>query len=281
MRLWSRLKRGWRVGATGVGVLRSEPRLMAFPVAAILVLSALGGLAVLAALQFPSGLVALADRGLSVTTATGLLAFFLASFVTTTVWTFFAAALVHCTAGVFRGGNPSVQDGLAAAWRARRKIVAWGLVAATVSVLFRLLEEWTSGRRLLRSVLGFTWTVLTFFVVPVIVLEDLGVRESVRESGRVFVETWGETASATVGATVVLVAGTLALTAALSVGFVLAAGSPTALGVLVVAAFVLFLLQVPAVLTVATAVKTALYLCARDDEVPAALADVDVAAAVE
>lgn len=230
----------------------------------------------------PTGSVAAAilDQGVLIWAIVSLVGLLVASVLVTTVSTFFSAAFVHCTAAVLRGGNVSIRAGLGAAWRTRRKILVWGVVAGTAAVVVRVLESWSVGEQMVASWFGFAWSVLTYFVVPVLVLEDLDVRETVRESGRTFAETWGETASANVGATLFLVAGMLAATVVLSVGFVLAAGSPSALAILTLVFFAFFLLQFPAALTLGAVVKTALYLYAREGEMPATFDDVNVADAV-
>ena len=54
--------------------------------------------------------------------------------------------------------------------------------------------------------LGVAWNVLTFFVVPVLLYEPVGVRGSIKRSASLFKQRWGEqfTGNATIGLVLVL-----------------------------------------------------------------------------
>jgi hypothetical protein len=43
------------------------------------------------------------------------------------------------------------------------------------------------------SLLGMAWTLLTFFVVPVMIFENKSVFESIKSSAHLLKKTWGET----------------------------------------------------------------------------------------
>jgi hypothetical protein len=47
--------------------------------------------------------------------------------------------------------------------------------------------------KIIVGLIGAAWSLATFFVVPVLVLEQEGVRESFWQSVEVFKKTWGET----------------------------------------------------------------------------------------
>lgn len=126
---------------------------------------------------------------------------FVALAVSSVFGIFFNAAIVHCAAQYFRGETPSVRDGLERAWAVRTAVVKWGAVSATIGTLLLIAEDNVPGvGSLTRSVLDLTWGVLTFFVVPVIVIEGTGgLRPGLRQSGGVFKRTWGESVTAVVG----------------------------------------------------------------------------------
>jgi hypothetical protein len=274
MGIWARLKQGWRLGIASVRIVVSEPELLAFPVMSIVALGIVGLVAFL--LTPVTGAVQdLAASGS--TTGYVLLAAgaFLVAFVVTTTSTFFAAGLVYCASQVFRGEDPDVREGLRAAWEARAKIVAWGLIAATVAVVVRAIERRGQGGQIVAALFGVAWGVLTYFVVPVMVLEDVGVREMFEESARTFRETWGEYAGASVGVGLVFLLALVAAVGVLILGVLLFSFSVTLI-VLLVVGFVLFvLLLMPAAQAVTGVVKTALYVYARDDEVPEQFAGED------
>jgi len=61
-------------------------------------------------------------------------------------------------------------------------------------LILRSLEErfgWLGD--LIVGLIGVAWGAITFFVVPVILFEPLGVIESVKRSGSIFKQRWGET----------------------------------------------------------------------------------------
>lgn len=280
MGFFSRLRRGWRLGVRSVRIVVSEPELLAFPVLSTAALLVVGIVAFLLT-PVETAVVDLVSAGGPTGYVLVTLGVFVAAFVTTTVSTFFAAGLVHCAAMVFRGEEPDVRDGLAAAWRARWKIVTWGLIAATVSVVVRAIERRGRGGQLVAALLGVAWGILTYFVVPVMVLEDVGVREMFRESARTFRETWGEYAGASVGVGVVFLLAFVAAVGLLIVGVVLFSFSTAALALLVLGFFAFVLLLLPTAQAVSGVVKTALYVYARDGEVPDAFAGEDFANAFE
>jgi hypothetical protein len=63
------------------------------------------------------------------------------------------------------------------------------------------------------SLLGVAWSLLTFFVVPVLLYEPLGVGASIKRSASIFKQKWGEqvVGNATIGLAMFLVGVALAL----------------------------------------------------------------------
>ncbi len=62
--------------------------------------------------------------------------------------------------------------------------------------------------RIIFGIIGIAWTVLTFFVVPVLLYEEVGVGEAIKRSGSIFRQRWGEQfiGNATIGLAIFLVA---------------------------------------------------------------------------
>jgi hypothetical protein len=101
--------------------------------------------------------------------------------------------------------------------------IAVGLVLQVIADRFRLAGT------LVSNLLGLAWNLGTMFVIPVIALEDLPVRESLRRSASIFKSKWGESvvAQGTVGLAVMLAAFpamlVVALFAAISVPLAISA----------------------------------------------------------
>jgi hypothetical protein len=117
---------------------------------------------------------------------------------------FFNAALIFCTLFHFRNIPIRVRDGLRAATRRLPQLLGWALVSATVGLLLKVIETGDNRAgglvgRLISGVLGTTWTVLTYFVVPVLVVERVGPLRAVGRSAQILRETWGEALGGRVG----------------------------------------------------------------------------------
>ena len=106
---------------------------------------------------------------------------------------FFNTALASCALRVCAGETPSLGDGLAMAVRRLPQIVAWSLVSATVGLLLKIIEN--SNKHvgaIVAAILGTAWTVLTFFVVPVLAAEGVGPVDAFKKSLNTLKQTWGE-----------------------------------------------------------------------------------------
>lgn len=262
----TRLKTGWGLAMDSVGVLRDEPELAAFPFVA--------GVAGLVYLALLFGVVTVAG----VHGAGTYVVLFALYFGTTFVASFFTAGLVHETREAFEGRDPSVRSGLDAAWANVGTLLAWALVSASVGVVVRAVEN-RSGivGDLLAGLFSVAWSILTYFVVPVIVFEDVGIADAISRSGTTFKETWGETAGAGfgVGLVTVLFVGLAVLVtavlfvAASSVGSAVGVGGALAVGV------VLVVLAYLASVTLGAIARTALYVYATEGKTPDKFENVD------
>jgi hypothetical protein len=113
--------------------------------------------------------------------------------ITYTIAFFFQAALVAGACERMRGGDPTLGSAIRAASQRLGTIVLWAVVAATVGMVLRSIQErsqWLG--KLVVGLLGAAWSLATFFVVPVIVMERQGVKGSVGRSWALFKKTWGE-----------------------------------------------------------------------------------------
>ena len=106
---------------------------------------------------------------------------------------FFNAALASCVLRKLEGRPVSILEGLQDAATLFPQILGWALLSATIGVMLKTIER-RSGfiGGLVTKVLGLTWTVLTFLVVPVLVAERVGPVEAVRGSIQIVRQRWGE-----------------------------------------------------------------------------------------
>jgi hypothetical protein len=221
-----KLRRSWRLMVASLNLLRRNRGLLLLPLvsgASILVLLGLvlgGGVLVLLPHLRGGDHVELVLQGWQAWAAFGILAvtYLLCSFIAI----FFNSALVGCTLRQLEGKPCSVRDGLRMAWERRGAIFGWALLYSAVGVLLSWLEERLSAlpfvgaliSKIILRLVGATWTLVTFLIVPVIVFEEQpSVWARVRRSVGLFKRTWGEQILGRVGIGTVL--GLLFLVAAL------------------------------------------------------------------
>ncbi len=114
--------------------------------------------------------------------------------VTYAIGIFFQAAVIAGATERMRGGDPTVGSALAAAGRRLGAILMWAVVAATVGVVLRAIQDRVGFiGKIIVGLVGAAWSLATFFVVPVLVLEDRTAGESFTRSVDLFKKTWGET----------------------------------------------------------------------------------------
>jgi hypothetical protein len=193
-----RFKTGFVLTKQSVEMLWNNPRLAVFPA-----VSGAASLAFIAALLAPLLGVFVLDADGAVAVV-GLLTVAGLYLGTAFISAFFAAALVDQTRAVLDGDEPSLRQGVRAAWGVKRQLFVWAIISATVGfVLDTINESSNSGvTQIISAVIGMAWTVLTFFVVPVIVFERPSVRGMFTRSGELFKQTYGETPISLIGTAV-------------------------------------------------------------------------------
>jgi hypothetical protein len=112
-----------------------------------------------------------------------------ASFITI----FFNCALAACVQLRFAGQDATLGDGLRRAASRVHTILLWSIVSATVGRVLDLLEQRAGFvGRLVVAFVGVGWSMATFLMVPVLVMEQQGVMDSIRRSASLLRQTWGE-----------------------------------------------------------------------------------------
>jgi hypothetical protein len=270
MSFFNRIANGWSLAKASLKVLRLDPELMLFPLA-----SAVACLVVVASFALP--LFGMGGDYLDVITddkVTGgdILAYvllFLFYFVNYFVIIFFNSALVACAIIRFKGGDPTVMDGIKAATSAIHYIALWALVAATVGLILKIVESRSENvGRIVAGLLGAAWSMLTFFVVPILVVEHQKPWEAFKRSKNIMFKSWGETLASSFSlglfnlivflvAAVPIVAGVMLVSSVGALGYAL-----IAVGILLVIAGVLCVSALDSILL------AGLYIYAEEGVVP-------------
>ena len=184
---------------------------------------------------------------------------------------FFNAALVSCALMRFNGGEPTLGDGLRAASLRLPQILLWALVSATVGVLLKAVENvHEKAGAILSALLGTAWTVVTYFVVPVLVVEKAGPFAAIGRSTAILKKTWGESLVGHFGlGLITLLLALPGLLLLIGGVLLLATGKMVALGLVVLALGVIGLLMASAAGTALQGIfVSALYQYATHGEAP-------------
>ncbi len=246
-------------------VLKSHPQLALFPL-----ISAIASILVMASFAYPGFIVFhnMHDRSdMGIAQYGFMFAFYL---VTYFVVIFFNVGLVTCAKGVFYGEPATFKDGMRNAMAHLGSILFYALIASTVGMILRMISE-RSGviGRLLISLIGMAWTLVTYFVVPVMAVEHRNPIEAIKESGAMLKKTWGE--NIVVNGGINLVFGLLMMLAfvPLAGGIFLAASGTLLVGITLIIGAVLFFIVMALMSATLTGVfQTALYLYARTGQLP-------------
>jgi len=193
------LARGLHLTWTSLKLLSKDPNLLALPLLA-LVLNGFVWLVVLVSLW-----------GLGFPPWSPYSSFLywellVAYLVTNFLGAYFMAAILAASHARLDGRRPTVAEGVRAANGCLFRLLAWSLVASTLGVLLRLASlRYDGASRAVARVLGYTWPIASVFVLPAIVLEDLGPLKGFRRSRAILRDTWGSKASGILGTGAVFV----------------------------------------------------------------------------
>ncbi len=276
--MFDRIATSFQLARSSWDVLRRDKQLLLFPV-----VSGIGCTLILISFMVPvsvfashGGFDAFKDANGNVQPPwwfyVGLFAFYFCNYF---VVVFCNAGLISCAIMRFNGETPTLGDGFRAAASRLPQILAWALVSATVGVLLKAVE---GGHKrvgeFISAILGTAWTVMTYFVVPVLVVEKVGPFQAIGRSLTLLKATWGEALIGNLGLGFFKFLLVLPFILLLGVGAALAAVSNAAGPLLIgaVAVFVAAALYFLVYLAVASALETiflsALYQYAAFNTVP-------------
>lgn len=181
-----------------MAVLRSEPSLLAFPL-----VSGIVSAAVTASFVIPLYLAlgtdpnAVNPESLTPTQYLMVFGYYLVSYF---VVIFFQAGLIGAAYERLNGKDVRFADGLRIAVDSLPRIFSWALVSATVGLVLRALSDRSSiFGKVVVALVGAAWSVVTLFVIPIMVIEKQAVGPAMKDSVSLFKKTWGENAIGQVG----------------------------------------------------------------------------------
>jgi hypothetical protein len=270
----SAFSRSWMITKLSFGVINKDRELLAFALLSF-VFSAVYSVAMI----FPFVLPTLSENEYSYEALQvfDYVIIFLTYFGLAFIATFFNTCVVYTTKIRFEGGNATFSDSFSFALSRIGVIFQWSLISATVGLLLRILHDAASklGKvgeivaHIVISLVGMAWSIVTIFVVPVLVYENIGPIDAIKKSAQVIKKTWGESLIRAIGLGLVQFLVFLAIIA-FSAGLCYVLASPFGvIGVLIAVGIGLSLLLLTGlVFSVATTIfNTALYVYANNNQV--------------
>lgn len=196
-------------------------------------------------------------------------------FTTSFVVIFFNTALVSAAYERLSGGDPTIKSAIGAAVSHLPAIAGWAAISATVSAILKAIEERAGFvGSIVSSVAGLAWTLVTFLVIPVYVVEGGGVVAAIKRSGTLFKATWGENMVANVGFGII---GFVAMLPFILMAILAIVSQVGALAVVGIVVAVVGVVAVTVVMSTLSGIfQTALYLYASTGTVPAAFVSADL-----
>ena len=267
------LSRSWELGKTSWRVLKKDRELLWLPV--------LGGLASLIIAGIVFGLVVLIDydpsTGWSDFEVGGgsVLLVILGVIASTIAVYFFQGALVYGARERLTGGDPTVASAVRGAWRRLHVIALWAILALVVGTIINMLQAAARERAgflgaIMGSLLDLAWRVMSFLVMPIVIVERVGPFRALGRAKELLRATWGENLLAQAGLSIV---GLVLMLPGIII-LALLAGPLGIFGVIVGGLLIVFGAVVAAALS--GVYQTALYEYATTGRAPADFADVNL-----
>lgn len=190
--MFTRLRNGWALGMASFGLLMENKKLIIFPL-----LSSIAAMIVVASFVVPIvGTTTGRNIFLSEDPDAGagqMLVFFLLYFCCYFVMLFFNAALIGVTMMHLDGRPYKLSDGLRIAWDRLSLILMWAVIGASVGFALKMIEQRSKlVGKIVAMILGSAWTAMTYFVVPVLIVERVPAHKAIGRSFSLVRKTWGE-----------------------------------------------------------------------------------------
>lgn len=197
--MFNTLSNTWKITKLSWRVLQQDRELIFFPIMGTIGAAIVGAIA--AGVFYGSGTYDRLGSGETefsgVDLAIALLAYFGALFIVI----FCNAALVAAARERLEGGDPNIASGIRAVRGLWLSILGWTLITGTVGLLLQALQSLARDNShgvmrivaiIVVALLQTAWAYITFFVIPVLVVERIGPISAIRRSSGLVRQSWGE-----------------------------------------------------------------------------------------
>lgn len=278
MVMFESIKVGWKLAKTSLAMLMEDKKLLMFPF-----LSAIFSILLLIGFIVPFAITGVFSNvsGLEqIGAVTGIIVLFAYYLITSFFAIFFNVALVHSIKEKIEGEGEGITASIGFAFSRFGTILSWALLSAIVGMILKTIEDTARKAKgigglvlmIIKGVIGFTWVLLTYFVIPVIVYQNLGVVDTIKKSGSILKQKWGEVLFA--GFSTILMMGLIMIAWIILgvISIVVSLGINPILGIIFAGIFIfgfLIILLINSAMGMAT--RTLLFLYAEKGIVPPGL----------
>ncbi len=271
--------RSWEITKLSFNVIKEDKELMLFPI--------LGGffsLLFIVAMLFPMIITSITNGIVTTPIASAFMysIFFILYLGLAFIATFFNVCMVYTAKERFSGKNATFSQSIQFAFSRIHLIFIWSLIAATVGLILRMLDSiaermGTVGEIIMKiviSLLGAAWSIITIFVVPSMVYYNLGPIDAIKKSVGTLKKTWGENLIKAIGLGLMqfiailvgIILTILCLILALPAGII-------AIGTVIFVAVIYFIFIVALFQAANNVFNTALFVYADSGKVPKGFSD--------
>jgi hypothetical protein len=196
--MFLRIKRSWYMFRGSLRLLNKDRELLIFPLISGVLLMLIISTFVLP-LVWASDWVG-PDVSSSIGSTGSYVLMFIFYLISYSLSYFFNAAIIASAIYRMKGGDPNIRGGLKAAWARIGSILGWAAIAATVGLLLKGAQDRAGFvGKIVIGFIGVAWSVVSYLVVPVIVMENKSPYDALMESASMVKKTWGEKVAGNIG----------------------------------------------------------------------------------
>jgi hypothetical protein len=249
-----KISRGWQLTKMSLRVIRKDKEILIFPVLSGLIMLLILG-SFIGGIFLTSGSTGVAEGSNGwMLYAFGAIYYFICFFVAF----FFNACMIGCATIRMNGGDPTVADGFRIAGQNLGRLLLWAIIAATVGLIISAIQHRVGFiGRFIMGLVGVAWTVVTYFVVPVLIYEKLGPWASVKRSASILKKSWGEALVGNLGIGIIFAALMIPGILAIIAGVYVVVSSGLAAAIVVWAVAIVYIVIVAIVATAAESILVA------------------------
>lgn len=203
MGFFATVSRGWKMSKLSMSVVKKDPELIVYMfICGFLTLLAMIGMSMP---QYLEQAWAIDSAGQMTPAYMGFV--FVGYMTISIVVTFWNSAIVANSHIRLTGGDPKFMDGVSAAMSKIHIIILWGIIAGTVGLLLKVLNQAAREQKggaavfamILSAIGAAIWWMMTFFMIPHMIIEGKGLGESLKSSKQMFFKSWGENITSGLG----------------------------------------------------------------------------------